>query len=389
LAAFDLAMLKRLASHGRFNGRADPGAKHPHCSNGGRRTMSAEPGRFTLQIQSGLYEGVVETMPEGRYRVGSEIPCEIVLMEDGVAPHHVTVGLSGSAARIEAQAAGVTVEGIGVMEAGQSVDVPLPAGLSIGGVAIALADDQPPASEQPASSRVGPASLAPRNVVRALVLLQVAAVLVLMVVPNPVADALSRSDPARDAVASPGGPKAAGAEPLARDDAVAPPPPSTTGSTFREGLHGAAARRGAAESATGTVRSPLARPSGEDAARALQAEVERLGLLNVVVEAGSGIVTAAGTIEPSTAARWQNVQQWFDETFAGEITLVNGVSVKAERLPVSLGIEAVWRGEQSHLIIRGQKYLEGAVLDGGWTIHRIEPERVVLQRDGRLVAVKY
>ena len=108
-----------------------------------------------------------------------------------------------------------------------------------------------------------------------------------------------------------------------------------------------------------------------------------------MVEAGPGVVTAAGTVEPGATARWQSIQQWFDERFAGEITLVNGVDVKAEKMPVSLGIEAVWRGEPSHLIIRGQKYLEGAVLDGGWTIHRIEAERVILQRDGRLVAVRY
>jgi type III secretion protein D len=228
--------------------------------------------------------------------------------------------------------------------------------------------------------------------VRALIALQVLAVLALMVVPNPVADALSPSGPI--AVASP---TAAGAEaerPAA--DRMWGEPPAGTGSVASPAALPIPAARpeAAADDRRPTImpllpRRPTDAPPALHAARALQAELERVGLVNVVVDAGPGIVSAAGTIEPSTASRWQSVQQWFDERFAGEITLVNSVGVKAEKLPVSLGIEAVWRGEPSHLVIRGQKYLEGAVLDGGWSIHRIEAERVLLQRDGRLVAVRY
>jgi type III secretion protein D len=125
------------------------------------------------------------------------------------------------------------------------------------------------------------------------------------------------------------------------------------------------------------------------AADAMRAEVERMGILNVVIEPGVGIVAATGTIDPKAAAQWQTVQRWFDERFEGDITLVNGVSVRAERVPVSLSIEGVWRGDHPHLLIRGQKYLEGAMLDGGWAIERIEAEKVLLRREGKLVAVRY
>jgi hypothetical protein len=54
-----------------------------------------------------------------------------------------------------------------------------------------------------------------------------------------------------------------------------------------------------------------------------------------------------------------------------------------------LSIEGVWRGQHPHLLIRGQKYLEGAMVDGGWAIERIEAEKVLLRREGKLVAVRY
>ena len=125
------------------------------------------------------------------------------------------------------------------------------------------------------------------------------------------------------------------------------------------------------------------------AADAMRAEVERMGILNVLIEPGVGIVAATGTIDSKAAAQWQTVQRWFDERFEGDITLVNGVSVKTEKVPVSLSIEGVWRGDHPHLLIRGQKYLEGAMLDGGWAIERIEAEKVLLRREGKLVAVRY
>jgi hypothetical protein len=75
--------------------------------------MTVEPSRFELQIQSGLHAGAVETLPEGRHRIGSDIEADIVLVEDGIAPIHVAIGLSGRFARIEALSDGVTIDGRG------------------------------------------------------------------------------------------------------------------------------------------------------------------------------------------------------------------------------------------------------------------------------------
>jgi type III secretion protein D len=358
--------------------------------------MTVEPNRFKLQIQSGLYAGAVETLPEGRYRIGSDIDADIVLIEDGIAAIHLIIGVSGRFARIEVLADAVTVDGRGPLAPGAFADAPIPTGLTVGGIRIVLSPDAESVVDPAIVSEPVAAALPTRHAVRALIALQVLAVLALMVLPNPVADALSRSDSRPIGAASTlvaDSDSAADAMRSPAEQAAAVPPAVTGSVPSPAAVRPLAAPGNASERGDPLPvllpRNQTGEPSGMRAAQALQAELERVGLLNVVVNAGLGIVTAAGTIEPSTVPRWQSVQQWFDERFAGEITLVNGVSAKAEKLPVALGIEAVWRGEQSHLIIRGQKYLEGAVLDGGWIIHRIEPERVVLQRDGRLVAVRY
>jgi len=357
--------------------------------------MSTGPESFTLAIQSGLYEGVVETVPEGRYRIGSDFGADIVLVEDEVAPCHVIVGVAGSSVRVEALAPGVIVDGVGAVAAGSVAEMRLPIGIVVAGTRIVLARKDAQLDARSSSRASRPVSLPPRTVIRTLLGLQILAVLILMMVPNPDADAWIRSEPAGATTPSGVATIAASADPAlvpARTESEAVP--VTTGSTLAGARPAALSRSGAERRPTSPPLARDAAPLGaqlssDGAADALRAEVERVGLLNVLIEAGAGVVTAGGTVEPSATARWQSVQQWFDERFAGEITLVNGVSVKAEKLPVSLGIEAVWRGEQAHLVIRGQKYLEGAVLDGGWTIQRIEAERVLVQRDGRVVAVRY
>ena len=93
--------------------------------------MEAAPDRFTLAIHSGLYEGVVETLAEGRYRIGSDIGADLVLVEDGIAAQQLVIGLAGRFARLEALADGVALESIGPLLAGEARDVPLPTELVI------------------------------------------------------------------------------------------------------------------------------------------------------------------------------------------------------------------------------------------------------------------
>lgn len=355
--------------------------------------MTSESDRFTVEIESGLYAGVAETLPAGRYTIGSSIEADIVLVEDGLAPHHLAVDTLGPAMRVEALADGVVIEGVATLRSGEARTMTLPMAIRIGAMRLTWRG----AGGKSKKSRMQRPSVLAMGGFLSHHVWAVAAILIgggLLFVPNPVADASVGSrhesvaqQPGPASLAAASAPAGAAAASWANtvtsptpERATAPSPQLPTRIELKRTPDTAPARQSGARPA---------RNGGEVAAEALRVEIEKAGFLNVTVAPGAGVVTATGTVEPTATSRWQGVQQWFDERFGGEVTLVNGVTVKADKLPVSLAIEAVWRGQHPHLIIRGQKYLEGALIEGGWAIQRIETERVLLQREGRLVAVKY
>lgn len=302
-----------------------------------------EPNDYVVAIGAGLYAGTSQSLLAGTYVIGGGVDADVVFMGEGLAPRHAVMTIDGDEARVEALADGVSLAGFGMLKVGRAVTATLPFDLSIAGLLMSW-------------GRTACASdtvlAAPRDLrlfsggrLRSAAVLSVAVVTLAVIASNIIAA-------------------------------------GSGGAAITE-AHGSAKPELAAQ-----LSAPPAQLIS-NAADELKGEVDKAGLLNVSVDTSGGVVMARGTVEPNNTGRWLNVQQWFDERFKGEATLVNGVAVKAEKVPSSLAIEGVWRGPQSHLVIRGQKYLEGAMLDDGWIIQHIEAERVVLKRDGRLVAVRY
>ena len=328
--------------------------------------MSLPPNCLTMSIESGLYAGSSHAFVPGRYTIGSSMDADIVLMEADVEPLHAMIDVSGSELQVEALAGRISVGSQKYLATGERQTISTPLRMNIGPVQLHLsrADDPDPQS----TGGLFGGSMSRSRLLIGAGLVSIVSIGLMMhsqadVPISQKADALhakvrqtllaSVADPADIPLVG----VAKEAAPRERD-----------------------ASPGMPDLASNTVKA---------AADAMRAEVERMGILNVLVEPGVGIVAATGTIDPAAAAQWQTVQRWFDERFEGDITLVNGVSVRAEKVPVSLSIEGVWRGVHPHLLIRGQKYLEGAMLDGGWAIERIEAEKVLLRREGKLVAVRY
>ncbi|MGQ4274894.1 SctD/MshK family protein [Terrihabitans sp. B22-R8] len=301
-----------------------------------------EPAGYQFAVVSGLYSGLSNEAPSGTSLIGSGPDADLVFVEQDLAPHHVRTTLSGRSLTIEALAPGVVADGEEIAPGSQR-ECPLPVRLDIGRMAMVWSCDIPleivPAQPQP--SRSTPYLIG--GGVLAVALLGGIAVLSW----NAGADASAGMT--------------TGSTPLTAS--LAPAPKLTVAQ----------------------------KDDGETAALAaqLQEEIDRTGLLNVKIAPGAGIVTATGTISPGAVPDWQKVQQWFDHRTNGSLTLVNGVSVREETVPSSIAVEAVWQGSEPHLLMRGQKYFVGAMLDDGWTIHKIEADRVLLSREGRLAAVRF
>jgi hypothetical protein len=327
--------------------------------------MSLPSNCLTMSIESGLYAGSSHEFAPGRYTIGSSVDADIVLMEADVEPLHALIDASGPEIQVEALAGRVSVGAQKQLATGARQVVATPLRMSIGDVQLhfSRADDSSP---QPRGDLFG-ASVSRSRLLMGVALVSIVSIGLMMHsmadVPISQTTGTFRGDARPVLLAS-----------TANMPDIAPAEVTQAVARVREG---------------GPSVPDLASDKVNAAADAMRAEVERMGILNVLIEPGVGIVAATGTIDPKAAAQWQTVQRWFDERFEGDITLVNGVSVKTEKVPVSLSIEGVWRGDHPHLLIRGQKYLEGAMLDGGWAIERIEAEKVLLRREGKLVAVRY
>nr|WP_205925731.1 hypothetical protein [Rhizobium leguminosarum] len=300
-----------------------------------RRLSVNDAASLHFEVLSGLYSGLTGNSAPGANLIGSGLDSDMVFVEQRLEPRHFRITFLRNSIEVEAVAAGISIEGRGDIAAGERVVVPLPVVIHAGTMSILWS--------APDAAQAGPTGISRLSTpVVAIVLVGLLGIGALSAVffyyDSP--DALSANSP--------------GAEP-------APEP---------------------------TINRPDDQ-ANQAAAKALQQEVDRAGLLNIKTASANGVVTANGTVMPALVARWQKVQQWFDHRTNGALTLVSGVALKEEKAPPSIAVEAVWRGALPYLLIGGQKYFVGALLDDGWTVDRIEEGRVLLSRNGQIAALPY
>ncbi|MFK4535317.1 type III secretion protein D [Bradyrhizobium ottawaense] len=289
-----------------------------------------------FEVLSGLYAGLKGKTAGGESIVGSGLDADMIFVEQGLELHHLRIIAQGDSIEVEALAAKISIDGHASIATGERVRVPLPAIIHAGAMSIrwSAEDFQPIASSKRSRSSI---------VALSLILLSSVAIGTVSI------------------IFAPG------------DRVVAP----STGSS-----------RAVEIAAKLTVDHFDARAADEMAA-SLRQQIEREGLLDVKIGHGPGVVTAEGTIAPDLVAKWKEIQQWFDRQTNGTPTLVNAVTVKEQKMPSSIAVQAVWRGSEPYLLIAGQKYFVGALLSNGWTVDRIEDGRVLLSRNGRSAALPY
>ncbi|KRQ93571.1 hypothetical protein CQ12_38920 [Bradyrhizobium jicamae] len=289
-----------------------------------------------FEVLSGLYAGLTGKAAVGAGLIGSGLDADMIFVEQGLEPHHLRIIPHCNSIEIEPLAAGISVDGHRNIAPGERRSVPLPAVVHIGGMSIRWSTQDFPQARS--SHRF-------HSLIVALSLVLLSSVAI-----GPLSTILAPAD---------SGVMLSTNSPPAVD--VAPKP---------------------------TIHRVDAR-AADATAELLRQQVERRGLLNIKVSSGPGVVTAEGNVTPPLVAKWQELQQWFDHQTNGTPALVNAVTVKEEKTPSSIAVQAVWRGSEPYLLIGGQKYFVGALLNNGWTIDRIEDERVLLTRYGRSAALPY
>lgn len=294
-----------------------------------------EAASFQFEVLSGLYAGVGGKAPVGTILIGSGFDADMIFVEQELEAHHLRVTLVGNSIEIEALAAISTTAGEGEVAAGERVAHSLPVVIHAGAISIRWSMQNAVQDRATGLSRASISALA-------LALLGLVAICALL----PVVFKANGGAPGANA------PTAAELAPKLR------------------------------------MNRPNDRHA-QDAAELLKQEFDKAGLFDVRVGSGPGFVSAEGTITPATAAKWRELQQWFDRRTSGELTLVNGVLIKQDKQPSAIALEAVWRGVQPYLLIGGQKYFVGALMADGWSVSRIEEGRVLLSRNGRFAVIPY
>jgi hypothetical protein len=299
--------------------------------------------RYRLSIESGPHAGASDVLQPGVYRIGRDASADIILADERMAPLHGQIEIAADCVRITALAGPMTAT-TGSWRRARNVmpgarrEFALPALIECGGTQFRLD---------------GPATARRRRLTptRALALGVVAPPLVVLF---SIAAGWLAHAPVHNLNGANGSPSARMADQAANGgDAVV-----------------------------------------TDAAAAAQTLRERLAAArladNISVMVAGGTLVARGTIEPSQAGAWAGVQQWYDGTIPHKVVLVRQVEVKDGPKGPQLAVRAIWAGPIPYIVAgNGEKYGEGAVIDDGWTIERIEPNRLTLTRDGHRIVLDY
>lgn len=293
---------------------------------------------FTVSVMTGAHAGAVLELSAGEHVFGSDQAADIVLSDDGLAPQHFALLLQESGARIAALAENVQVGGTPVTPQAAAAAA-FPIELGIGGVRLRVD---------------GPAA-----------------------------------DPARPPVTAP--PEEAW-RPLARPSVAL----LATG-LFLLGfgmaiyaVGGLGYAREAAGLGPDRSRAAVPAPDAADAARFVVEHVAAAGLQRMLnVQAEDGAVRVDGVLPPDKQAAWQQVQRQFDQTYGGRFVLHASLNAQSTQRP-GLQPAAVWTGPQPYVMTEaGERLPEGSVLEDGWTIDRIQADRIIMRRGTQSVALTF
>ena len=153
--------------------------------------------------------------------------------------------------------------------------------------------------------------------------------------------------------------------------------------------HRTTTQRLTAQAPAAGTRGTATPTSTADVAADLTRRMQDAGIAERMhISVKDGAIVAQGVIDSDAISRWNAIEQWFDARH-GDLALISHVTPGTGPAMPHLDIRAVWAGPVPYVIsTSGDKFTEGAVIDGGWTIARIGEDGVVLTRNGRSVRVQ-
>lgn len=318
-----------------------------------------------LLVLSGLHAGASCELPGGGRLIGSGAADDVILGDAGILPGHLTLDVQGAVATLRPAHAGVAVDGA-ALPPDDPFTAALPLELSFAGVALRIEAKRDGEAHAADAGRAAPAS-------SASLLDSVLARLRPALKPAWRLPALACAAAALVTLASAVSSTASDAQDAERP-ATAQAPADTAGA--------------APDPAPGPAPTPL---TLADAVRELRAEFAARSLAGIQLAASDGTILARGQIDPQREEDWRRVQRWFDGRhgrYGRNATLVDEVRFALAPAP-AVQVDAVWAGRNPNVVIKGQKFFEGATLPNGYHLQRILPDELLVERDGQHLALKF
>ncbi|RED43699.1 SctD/MshK family protein [Aestuariispira insulae] len=113
----------------------------------------------------------------------------------------------------------------------------------------------------------------------------------------------------------------------------------------------------------------------------LDKSVRQSGLSEALtVGLDAGTIRVEGVLSPVQQAAWRKIERSILHPYAGMFTPAINISLASGPL---LEIEAIWAGAEPYAILADKRsYSVGAVLKDGWIIRKIDQDGIRLERDG-------
>jgi hypothetical protein len=307
--------------------------------------------KLQLEIVGGLHSGVSLSLEDGDYIIGSKAESDIVLRDQGVAPQHVVICVDGS--RIRAEAIGGNLQiGDDDIAAGHGYRLHLPAVITIGEASLRLSrnvDQISIAERLPAIIErlpiAGQMLTGQHSIIWAAGLVGSAFLLILAVY----------------AIQPRAGSEARLQYVITNDSAVS----------------------------TGGLPDQAAGEAASLAQEQLQEKLSAAGISTIQVTSNGAHIGAQGRIQTSQADEWVAIQTWFDRNFAPKIVLTTNVITDQGAVPPAFRIQAVYYGEHPYIIESNIRYYEGAIMDSGWILQKINEEGVTLQKGDEVLSLTF
>lgn len=307
---------------------------------------ASAPRPMSLRVLSGIHAGAVSTVADGMVELGSQAPCAILLLDDGVAPLHLVVERDGADLLVTAKAPDVTIEGH-VVGPDEKVAVALPVEIAIAGVRLgwALADTGLVQARQSTRTVAGWRGalhrMLPRSAPRA-------ACLAVMI---------------------------AGGGTILMSSAT-------------HALGPARASRPASGLPAMLPHSTDEAPTDVQLRQQLTTQLRAMGLAGLQLTVSADVAELAGTVDPSQAGTLHALELWFDHSYGDRAVLLAHVTTQPLAMP-AIVLDAVWSGTDANVVVGGTRYPLGAILPDGSRLEQITDRQLLVSRDGTRYAIDY